>query len=89
MGESHRQLRIWAPQSMFYCHRPSAQQQRHLRMTATALSNSVSYPSSPLFLHFKCSEEKELGSLTHMPSIREPNCALETADVPELLITEN
>lgn len=43
---------------------------------------------APSFPHFKQSEEKELGSLTHLPSVGELTCVLQTGGVPGLLLTE-
>lgn len=40
------------------------------------------------FPHFKQSEEKELESLAHLPSIGDLTCVLQTGSVPGFLLTE-
>lgn len=83
-GEIPLQFMIWALQNGLYSDRSSAQ----CSSAHTSQLLQCKTPFLPLIFLILNSLRKELGSLTHMPSVGELTCMLQTGGVPGLLLTE-
>lgn len=83
-GEIPLQSMIWALQNGLYSDRSSAQ----CSSAHTSQLLQCKTPFLPLIFLILNSLRKELGSLTHMPSVRDLTCMLQTGGVPGLVLTE-